>query len=478
MAVFDRSELQDSPLADLHAIADQLGLEGFRRLRKADLIDTILGESPDGGSSGGSSGDTPEEADSDSVDAGESEGEGQGEGGKGTPAGATPRRRLSPRGRRSRRGSAKDADEHREAVQDSPAAEQTPAAQDASARGDRPAGDDRPPRRGRAPRGDSAPRGERSAREDRSPREEAPAGEGRVAEGVVELLGNGSAFLRVHPPASSDEDVYISAAQVRRCELVSGDRVTGPLRMPRRSERYSSLVRVETINGVPAGEVSEGARYDERPVAYPSERLALDGGDATLQAIEWLTPFGRGSRVILAGPARAGKTEILRRLLGALSDREGLEVALVLAGVRPEEIYEWGEGPVAPATTLSFAASADVQGQAVERALETAKRTAARGGDALVLIDTLDGLHPHAARKVMAAARNLADGGSLTIVATATAPYGGETTVIVLDPALVNAGGPPLDLAASGTVRAELLVGEDGAAAIAKARASALESSG
>jgi transcription termination factor Rho len=299
-----------------------------------------------------------------------------------------------------------------------------------------------------------------------------------VAEGVVELLGNGSAFLRVHPPEASDEDVYISAAQVRRCELVSGDRVTGPLRMPRRSERYSSLIRVETINGAPAGEVSEGARYDERPVAYPSERLALDGGDATLEAIQWLTPFGRGSRVLITGPARAGKTEILGRLLGALSGHENLEVTLLLAGVRPEEVAEWGEGPIAPATTLSFAASADAQGQAVERAIETAKRTAARGGDALVLIDTLDGLHPHAARKVLATARNLTDGGSLTIVATATRTYGGETTVIALDPSLVDAGGPPLDLTASGTVRAELLVGDDGAAAIAKARASALESAG
>jgi len=231
---------------------------------------------------------------------------------------------------------------------------------------------------------------------------------------------------------------------------------------------------VQSINGAPAGEVSEGVRYEERPVSYPSERLVLGGADATLQAIEWLTPFGCGSRVVIAGPARAGKTEILRRLLDALCGREGLEVTLVLCGVRPEELAEWGEGPVTPAVALSFAASADAQSQAVERAVETATRTAARGGDALVLIDTLDGLHPHAARKVLAAARNLRDGGSLTILATATRPFGGESTVIALDPALAGAGGPPLDLAASGTLRAELLVGEEGAAAIAKARASAL----
>jgi transcription termination factor Rho len=448
MSVLDRSELEASPLADLHAIADQLGLEGFRRLRKADLIDTILGEP----------------ATSATADGGE-----PGEEQEGAPA-EKRRRRPSVRPRRSRRAAAKDADA--EDGEETPAVEERSEGRDQADGAERLPRGERPARGGRGARG---ARGERSARED----EPAAAGEDRVGEGVVELLGNGSAFLRVHPPEASDEDVYISAAQVRRCELVSGDRVTGPLRMPRRSERYSSLIRVETINGASAGEVSEGARYDERPVAYPSERLALDGGDATLQAIEWLTPFGRGSRVILSGPARAGKTEILRRLLGALAGRssigrEDLEVTLLLAGVRPEEVAEWGEGPVAPATTLSFAASADAQGQAVERAIETAKRTAARGGDALVLVDTLDGLHPHAARRVMAAARNLADGGSLTIVATATRPYGGETTVIALDPALANAGGPPLDLAASGTVRAELLVGDEGAAAIAKARADAL----
>jgi transcription termination factor Rho len=444
MAVLERSELQASSLSDLHAIADQLGLEGFRRLRKAELIDAILGEPAAGASTdaGGSGEEEEEEA----------------------PATDGPRRRRPARGRRSRRATVRDdADESTPGEAEPTEAEPT-ASEDSAADGRGGSGAERESRSGR--------RSGRAAQAAGS--EDQPAREERQAEGVVELLGNGSAFLRVQPPESSDEDVYISAAQIRRCELVSGDRVTGPLRMPRRSERYPSLVRVETINGAPAGEVSEGGRYDERPVAYPTERLALDGDDRTLEAIEWLTPFGRGSRVVIAGPARAGKTEILRRLHGALSGREDLEVTLVLAGVRPEEIAEWSEGPVTPATALSFAASADAQGQAVERAIETAKRTAARGGDALVLIDTLDGLHPHPTRKILAAARNLRDGGSLTILATATRPFGGETTVIALDPALAGAGGPPLDLAGSGTVRAELLVGEEGAAAIATARASAL----
>src|SRR5439155_9854376 len=228
-----------------------------------------------------------------------------------------------------------------------------------------------------------------------------------AVEGGGGVLGNGSASLRVSPPEPSDEDVYISAAQVRRCELVSGDRVTGPARAPRRSERYPSLVRIDTINGASADEVAERVPYEDLPAAYPSERLAFGSQDATLAAIEWLTPLGLGSRAVICGSARSGKTATLRSMLAALSPREGLELTLVLAGVRPEEIAEWQEGSVAPVAALSIAASADTQGQAVEHAVEAAKRMAARGTDALLLIDSLDGLPPPAARKALAAARNL-----------------------------------------------------------------------
>src|SRR3712207_6488343 len=156
-------------------------------------------------------------------------------------------------------------------------------------------------------------------------------------------------FLRVSPPDPSDDDVYISAAQVRRCELVSGDTVTGPVRAPRRSERYPSLVRVDTINGQAADEVAEGTPFDELAAAFPSQRFALGTDDPTLKAIEWLTPIGRGSRAVIVGGPPAGKTEALRRLAAALAGQEGLEVTLVLAGARPEEITEWRQGPLEPA---------------------------------------------------------------------------------------------------------------------------------
>jgi transcription termination factor Rho len=408
MPVLSRPALEASPLADLHAIASELGIDGFRRLRKSDLVDAIL----------------------------ERQG-GEAEDGAEPDAGAEPR----PRRRRASRARSRPAEE------DEPGdAEETPR-----------------PRRSRA---------RRAADDD----EAATNGE-RVAEGVVEVQGNGSGFLRVDAAGPSDDDVYLSAAQVRRCELVSGDRVAGPVRPPRRSERYPSLIRVDTINGAPAEEVAAATPFDDLPAVWPAERIALDADDPTLKAIEWLTPIGRGSRVTIVGTARAGKSEALRRLAAALAGREGLEVSAVLAGVRPEEVAEWQAGPLQPVAALTFAASADAQSQAVERAIDAGKRVAARGGHAVVLVDGLDGVNPAAARKALAAARSLGpDQGSLTVIATADGPRGGETTVIALDAALTQTGRfPALDLVASGTLHPELLVGDGGAEEIARARAKALE---
>ncbi len=399
-SVLDRSALEQSPLADLHLLANELGVDGFRRLRKPELVDAIVARQTDA---------APE---------------------------AAP-----------------------EAVSEAPAA---------AVADERP--DDDEPRRGR--RGRRGGRGRARARdEDERGPEEAPAETGGepIVEGVVELLANGSGFLRLAPPEETDDDVYISAAQVKRCELVSGDRVAGPLRAPRRSERFPSLVRVDTINGKPADEVAEGTRFEDLPVAWPSERIRLGSGDPSVKAIEWLTPFGKGSRVVIAGGPRSGKSEALRRLGEALAAREGLELTVVLAGARPEEVADWSPAPVAALTT---AASADAQAQAIESAIEQGRRVAARGGDAVVLIDGLAYLSEGAARRALAAGRNLASGGSLTVIATASAPVGGETTVVALDAEAAALGRfPALSLKDSGTLRPELLVGEAGAQAIRAARA-------
>jgi transcription termination factor Rho len=449
MTVLHRDALEASPLADLHAIASELGIDGYRRLRKADLVERILQRQGDGAAADDAvvvadDDDAPVVADgADQTDDDELATDVVDE--AAADPDARPRRRRGTRGGRGRSGREE---------------------------GER----DRDRDRGRSPReGSDRDRG-RGARDEADRDDDGDDGDrGRrdeVVEGVVELLSNGSGFVRLSPPEPSDGDVYISAAQVRRCELVSGDRVSGPVRRPRRSERYPSLVRVDTINGAPAEEVAEGTPYDELPCAFPSVRLELGSEDPTLKAIEWLTPIGRGSRVVITGGPRAGKTETLRRLAGALSGSDGIELSLVLTGVRPEEAAEWKVGPVEPAAALSLAASSDAQGQALERAVETAQRIAARGGHAVPLADTLDAIAPATARKALAAARAIVDGGSLTIIATGTRAVGGETTVIGLDATRTAARNfPALDLAESGTLRPELLVGEAGADAIAAARA-------
>ncbi len=465
MSVLSRSALESSPLADLHAIASELGLDGFRRLRKADLVDRIVAHQ---------GGDDTESVAEETVDEVAAEPE------------ARPRRRRGGRGR----GKAADEavadgeDDEAEAKEEEEAEAQVEAEEvEAEADGDLVKAEDdadeeeeRPARRSRGGRG----RNGRERREGRDGRD-GDREEETAVEGVVELFANGSGFLRLTHPESSDDDVYISAAQVRRCELVSGDRVAGPVRRPRRSERYPSLVRVDTINGKPADEVAEGTPFDELPCTWPSERIALDGGDdPTLRAIEWLTPFGRGSRVTVTGPALAGKSDALRRIAAALSGREELEVSVVLAGVRPEEAAEWAQdGPVEPIAAVHAGASAEAQAQAIERAVETAKRIAVRGGHAVLVIDSLDALAPAAARRTIAAARALVEGGSLTVIAASTLPVGGETTVVALDAALTGAGRfPALDLIRSGALRPERLVGDEGAKAIAQARAEALDQRG
>jgi transcription termination factor Rho len=419
VSVLSRAALEESPLADLHIIATELGIDGFRRLKKSDLVDAIL-----------------------AIQGGEPE------------APAEPEPELA----------------------EEPAEE--PAAEVEEEVTDEGAGDDEPeeapaPRARRSRRGGGGGGGRRESADDGGGKS---ADEGdRVAEGVVELLGNGSGFVRVNPPDPSDDDVYVSAAQVRRCELVSGDRVTGPVRAPRRSERYPSLIRVDTINDRPADEVAEGTHFDDLPAAFPTERFSLLSDDPTLRAIEWLTPIGRGSRATLVGPARSGKTEALRRLAAALNGQEGIEVSVVLAGARPEEVAEWCEAGLDPTAVLGLASSAEAQAQAIERAVETARRVAARGGHAVVAIDSLQAVPTQTARRILAAARNIVDGGSLTIIAAVSEPVGGETTVIAFDHALTSTQRyPALALAGSGTMRPELLVGQAGADAIAQARSAAM----
>jgi transcription termination factor Rho len=378
MAVIQRKELEESPLADLHAIASELGVEGFRALRKDDLIGAIL--------------------------------DAQGEGDE-PPA---------------------EAAEDKPAVEDEaePELEETEPEPEESDEDSSPAGEEEPAVA------------------------EEPHSDEEASSGVLDILPNGSGFVRVDPAGQSREDVYVSPAQIRRCELRAGDEVSGPRRPPRRNERHPSLVRVETVNGSPAEPPEERPRFADLTPVFPSERLsepdALKG-----------VPFGKGSRVAVGGPPGAGATTLLRQVAIKLAESHpDLELAVVLVGVRPEEVTDWRRDLRAPVAGGGFDRSLDAQAQVAELAVERAKRTVERGGHAALVVDTLEVLPAGVQRRIFGAARNTEEGGSLTLIASIGMAWEAQrlaTTRVMLDPPLPETPAPHVSTGRSGTLRAELL---------------------
>ena len=282
--------------------------------------------------------------------------------------------------------------------------------------------------------------------------EDSPAPDaGETTAGVLDILANGSGFLRVGAPGHGADDVYVSPAQIRRCELRAGDEVEGPVRPPRRSERHPSLVRVEQVNGAPAEPPEQRPNFSELTPVFPSERLP-----APPELVG--QPFGKGSRVAIGGPPGAGTSRLLREVARTLREGE-VDVVVVLAGVRPEEVTDWSrELEGVTITGGGFDLSPDIAAQAAELAVEKAKRTAERGGDTVVVIDSLEYLPAAAQRRVFAAARKADGGGSVTVVAGTGvdwAPQRQATTRVMLDPP--NGGATVVSESRSGTLRAELL---------------------
>jgi transcription termination factor Rho len=270
---------------------------------------------------------------------------------------------------------------------------------------------------------------------------------------MLDVLPNGSGFMRPDAFVHSREDVYVSPAQIRRCELRAGDEISGPVRAPRRSERYPSLVHVETVNGQSADPPPERPRFEDLTPVFASERLSAPEG---LEA----APFGRGSRVAVGGPPGAGVTTLLRRIaLTLAAAHPEVELTVLLAGVRPEEVTEWRRDSEVTVVGGGFDRSVDEQSQAAEIAVERAKRKVESGGHAAIVVDSLDALPPPVARRVFGAARCLEEGGSLTVIAstgTAAEPQRLATTRIVLEPG-DGTPQPPSLAPSSGTLRADRL---------------------
>lgn len=281
--------------------------------------------------------------------------------------------------------------------------------------------------------------------------DEEPTGEEEVRTGVLDVLPNGSGFLRPDAFRQGSDDAYVASAQIRRCELRSGDDVSGPVRSPRRSERHPSLVRVDTVNGGPAEPPAERPLFEELTPVFAAERLAAPEGLETV-------PFGKGSRVAVLGPPGAGATTLLRSMVSTLSERHSeLTLTVLLAGVRPEEVTEWRQGVgSAQVAGGAFDSPPDERAQTAEAALAQAKRATERGEHSVLVVDGLETLATGAARQLFGSARNTEQGGSLTVIAAGAGPdlerY--ATTRIVLE----SAGGSGYSVSkSSGTLRPELL---------------------
>jgi transcription termination factor Rho len=252
-----------------------------------------------------------------------------------------------------------------------------------------------------------------------------PEPETEQVSGVLDRMPQGYGFLRLSGLHEAEGDVYVSASQIRRCELRPGDEVSGPARQPRRGERHRALVRVESVNGQsPEGE----RRHFKDLTAAPPERriLAPDAAaDPLVRAVDLLGPLAFGQRVLILAQPRSGRTTLLRAL-GAAVAETGARLCVLLADERPEEVPQWERA--LPSAEI-FAATADQeprdQVREAELAMGHAKRLAEGGEDVVALIDSLSRLalgyrDPARVKRMFGAGRELAEdgAGSLTVIAT------------------------------------------------------------
>src|SRR5829696_3319146 len=270
------------------------------------------------------------------------------------------------------------------------------------------------------------------------PETEGPETEGPETEevtGVLDRMPQGYGFLRLAGLRTGHDDVYISASQIKRCELRPGDEVTGPARPPRRGERHRALVRVAAVNG----QDPEGHRvkFEDLTPVPPRRRVAVaDEADPLLRAVDLLAPLALGQRILILAQPRSGRTTLLRALGRAYTDA-GAELIVLLVDERPEEVTRWEQA--LPEAEIA-AAPADTeprdQVRAAELAIGHARRRAEAGEDVAVLVDSLSRLalgyrDPSRVKRLFGAGRELEEegAGSLTVAATVLEGDEGEAEV-------------------------------------------------
>ncbi len=293
---------------------------------------------------------------------------------------------------------------------------------------------------------------------------------GEPVTGVLDVVGAGHGFLRLNGLEPDPDDIYISASQIKRCELRAGDRVEGPARPPRRGERHPALVRVEKVNGAePGGERAEG--FEGLTPVLPHRRLplTLKEDDVLLRAVDLLAPLAFGQRVLVIAGPRSGRSTLLRGIVKAIdSSGEGPSVIVLLIDERPEEVTAWKRSAGEDAEIAAAPADLEAADQVrhAELAMARAKRRAESGEDVIVIVDSLTRLgvsyrDPIAIKPIFGAGRELEEegSGSLTVIGTVLrdtedgegaleAVETTENATIALDPELASAGVvPAIDVA-------------------------------
>ncbi len=276
--------------------------------------------------------------------------------------------------------------------------------------------------------------------------------------GVLEIVQDGIGFLRSDRLLPGPEDVYVSQSQIRRFGLRTGDFVVGQVRPPKETEKYYGLLKVEAVNGMDPEEAKRRPHFDRLTPIFPNERIILETRPNILatRLIDLLAPIGRGQRGLIVSPPKAGKTTILKRIAnGMTTNYDDLHLMVVLIGERPEEVTDMDRSVEAEVVSSTFDEPVQNHVKVAEMALERAKRLVESGRDVVILLDSITrlaraynlvvtpsgrtlsgGIDPAALyppKRFFGAARNLEEGGSLTIIATALVDTGSRMDDVIYE---------------------------------------------
>jgi transcription termination factor Rho len=318
-------------------------------------------------------------------------------------------------------------------------------------------------------------------------------------EGVLEILPDGFGFLRSpeYNYLPCPDDIYISPSQIRRFGLRNGHVVQGQIRPPKESERYFALLRVEAINGEDPERITDTSNFEDLTPLHPNGRIMLehDPKDLNMRIVDLVTPIGKGQRMLIVAPPRTGKTVLLQKIANAITKNHPEMVLIVLLiDERPEEVTDMERNTKAEVVSSTFDEPASRHVQVAEMVIEKAKRYVEFGKDVVILLDSITRLAraynteiPHSGKilsggvdanalqkpkRFFGAARNIEEGGSLTILATALIDTGSKMDEVIfeefkgtgnaelhLDRRLVDKRiYPAIDINSSGTRREELLL--------------------